>query len=99
VTVVFDNPGKVELTLPKTMIEGINDVSAGGQSVDFTPTDNGDSTTIAFTVPEGSTTIVIRGAKVVPEFPVIAAILAASIAAIIGYSRFARSGTEFFGRT
>jgi plastocyanin len=99
VTVKFDKAGEVELTLPKTMISGINDVSAGGQSVDFTPTNNADSTTIKFTVPEGSTTVVIKGATVVPEFPVIAAaILAASIAAIIGYTRFARNGTAFFGK-
>jgi hypothetical protein len=49
-------------------------------------------------VPEGSTTVVITGGTVVPEFPVIAAILAAAIAGIIGYTRFAKSGTGLFGR-
>jgi hypothetical protein len=56
------------------------------------------STTISFEVPEGQTTATIQGEFVVPEFSVIAAILAATIAGIIGYTRFARSGTGFFGR-
>jgi hypothetical protein len=56
------------------------------------------STTISFEVPEGETTVTIQGEFVVPEFPVIAAILAAAIAGIIGYTRFARSATGFFGR-
>jgi plastocyanin len=98
VTVTFDKPGEVELTLPKTMISGITNVTAGATTIDFTPTNNPDSTTIKFTVPEGSTTVVIKGATVVPEFPVIAAILAATFGAIIAYTRFARNGTGFFGR-
>ncbi len=98
VTLKFDKAGEVELTLLKTMIGGINDVSAGGKSIDFTQTNSADSTTIKFTLPEGSTTVVIKGATVVPEFPVIAAILAASIVGIIVYTRFARNGTAFIGR-
>jgi plastocyanin len=98
VTIKFDKPGEVELTFPKTMIDGINDVSAGGTKINVTPTTSGDSSTIKFAVPEGSTTVVIKGAKVVPEFPVIAAILAATIAGIISYTRFAKSGTGLFGR-
>jgi peptide/nickel transport system substrate-binding protein len=93
VTVTFDKAGEVELTLPKTMIDGINGVTAGSQTVNFTPTKNADSTTIKFTVPEGATTVEIKGATVAPEFSVIAvAVLGISIAAIIGYTRFARSG-------
>jgi plastocyanin len=98
VTVTIDKPGEVELTLPKTMISGIANVTAGAKTIDFTPTNNPDSTTIKFTVPEGSTTIVIKGATVVPEFPVIAVVLAGSIGAFVGYTRFARNGTGFFGR-
>ena len=93
VKVTFDKAGDVELTLPNAMISGINSVTAGGQTVDFTPTKNADSTTIKFTVPAGSTTVEIKGATVVPEFSVIAvAVLGISIAAVIGYSRFTRSG-------
>jgi plastocyanin len=100
VTVVFDKAGEVELTLPKDMISSINSVKAGNQELlNGQPTANADgSSTIKFTVPEGSTSVVIKGATVVPEFPVIAAILAVSIAALIGYTRFARNGTGFFGR-
>jgi plastocyanin len=100
VKVTFDKAGEVELTLPNAMISGINSVTAGGQTVNFTPTKNADSTTIKFTVPEGSTSVEIKGATVVPEFSVIAvAVLGISIAAIIGYTRFAKnSGIGFFGR-
>jgi plastocyanin len=100
VKVTFDKAGEVELTLPNAMISGINSVTAGGQTVDFTPTKNADSTTIKFTVPAGSTSVEIKGATVVPEFSVIAvAVLGISIAAIIGYTRFAKnSGIGFFGR-
>jgi len=100
VTVKFDKAGDVELTLPKTMISGINSVMAGNQEIlQGTPMVNADgSSTVKFTLPEGSTTVVIKGATVVPEFPVIAAILAGTIAAIIGYTRFARNGTSFFGK-
>ena len=56
------------------------------------------ATTISVEVPEGETTVTIQGGFVVPEFPVIAAMLAAAIAGIIGYTRFARNGTGFFGR-
>lgn len=100
VEIVFDGAGAVELTLPEGLISGINSVKAGDQELlQGDPTVNADgSSTISITVPEGSTTVVITGETVVPEFPVIAAILAAAIAGIIGYTRFARNGTRFFGR-
>jgi len=103
VTIVFDKAGDVELTLPKAMISGINSVMAGNQDLlkDNKPTVNPDgSSTVKFTVPEGATTVVIKGTTVIPEFPLIAAaILAASIAAIIGYTRLARNGSGFLGRS
>ncbi|HEX2557356.1 MAG TPA: hypothetical protein VHK86_03465, partial [Nitrososphaera sp.] len=93
ITVTFDKAGEVELTLPTNIISGINGVSAGGQTVDFTPTKNADSTTIKFMVPEGATTVEIKGATVVPEFSVISVLLLGiSIASVVSYSRFARSG-------
>jgi plastocyanin len=101
VKVTFDKAGEVELTLPNALISGINSVTADDKTVNFTPTNNANSTTIKFTIPAGSTTVVIKGATVVPEFSVIAvAVLGISIAAIIGYTRFARnnSGIGFFGR-
>ena len=101
VTVNFDKAGQVELTLPKTMISGVNSIKAGNQELlQGNPTVNADgSSTVKFTLPEGSTAVVIKGATVIPEFPVIAAaILGASIAAIIGYTRLARNGEAFFGR-
>jgi predicted secreted protein with PEFG-CTERM motif len=103
VKVTFDKAGDVELTLPKAMIDGIPDtggVTAGDSQVVYTKTDGADSTTLAFTVPEGGTTVSITGTTVIPEFPLIAAlILGASIAGIIGYTRIARGKTAgFFGR-
>jgi plastocyanin len=100
VTVTFDKSGDVELTLPKVLISGISSVTAGGQNVKFTPTNSTDLTTLQFTVPNGSTSVDILGASVVPEFPVFAAIiLAGSIIAIIGYTRFAgNSRVGFHGR-
>jgi plastocyanin len=101
VKVTFDKAGEVELTLPKAMISGINSIMAGGQELlKDKPTETADMSTVTFTVPAGSTTVEIKGATVVPEFSVIAvAVLGISIAAIIGYTRFAKnSGIGFFGR-
>ncbi len=101
VTVIFDTTGEVELTLPKTMISGINAVMAGDEQVTFEKvSENDTATTIKFTVPVSEREIDIMGTMVIPEFPVVVAlILGASIAAIIGYTRFAKSSTTgFFGR-
>jgi plastocyanin len=100
VHITFDKAGEVELTLPTTMIEGINSVMAGGQTVQYTKTDGTDSTTLKFTVPQDNSTVDIMGTKVIPEFPVIVAlILVGSMVAIVGYTRFARtSGIEFLRR-
>jgi predicted secreted protein with PEFG-CTERM motif len=94
VQIAFDGSGQVELTLPKSMIGDINAVMAGDGEVEYTSTDNGDSTTIAFAVPEGAASVDIMAGHVVPEFPVVAIlILAASLVAIVGYTRFAKNGT------
>ncbi|HEY7735067.1 MAG TPA: plastocyanin/azurin family copper-binding protein [Nitrososphaera sp.] len=101
VAVTFDTAGEVELTLPKSMISGINAVMAGDEQVTFEKVSEDDTaTTIKFTVPASETEIDIMGTMVIPEFPVVVAlILGASIAAIIGYTRFAKGNTTgFFGR-
>ncbi|HKZ60790.1 MAG TPA: plastocyanin/azurin family copper-binding protein [Nitrososphaera sp.] len=99
VEIEFDGAGAVELTLPTTMISNITSVMVGTESIESEIVEeNATSTTISFEVPEGETSVQIMGGFVVPEFPVIAAILAVAIAGIIGYARFARSGTGFFGR-
>jgi predicted secreted protein with PEFG-CTERM motif len=101
VEVTFDKAGEVELTLPKTMISGNITVMAGDTAVaSEVLSENDTSTTIKFTVPEGETEVDIMGTMVIPEFPVVVAlILGASIAAIIGYTRFAKSSNmSFFGR-
>jgi len=89
VTLTFDAPGAVEVTLPTSMISGISAITSGGSSVDFEEvSSSGDSTTISFSVPE-SGSVEITGATVVPEFGVIAAlVLAASLVAVIGVARF-----------
>jgi plastocyanin len=95
IEIEFDGSGAVELTLPKDMIADITTVN-GEQATIVSEDDT--TTTISFEVPEGETTVTIQAGFVVPEFPVIAAILAATIAGIIGYTRFARNGTGLFGR-
>lgn len=99
VTVTFDKSGDIVLTLPKAMIDSVTNVTAAGKTVQFNSTNNTNSTSLTLTLPTGATSIDIMGATVVPEFPVIAVmILAGSIAAIIGYTRFARSNaTRFTG--
>jgi len=93
VEITFDGPGAVNVTLPKSMIDDITTVN-GEEATIVDETDT--TTTISFEVSEGETTTTILAGFVVPEFPVIAAILAATIAGIIAYTRFARSGTGFF---
>ncbi|AIC15678.1 cupredoxin domain-containing protein [Nitrososphaera viennensis] len=89
VNVAFDKAGEMEVTLPKAMIDGIQSVTANGQTVQFTSTNSTDSTTIKFTAPAGATSVDITGTMVVPEFGVIAAlVLAASLVAVIGVARF-----------
>jgi plastocyanin len=99
VEVEFDGAGTVELTLPTDMIREITTVMVGTETIEpEVVNNNATHTTISFEVPEGETSVQILGGFVVPEFPVIAAILAATIAGIIGYTRFARNGAGSFGR-
>jgi basic membrane protein A len=90
VVVEFTNAGEVELTLPKSMIDGISMVKAGDRELQFqTVSSTGDQTTIKFMVPEDDKSVEISGATVVPEFGVIAAlVLAALLVAVIGIARF-----------
>jgi basic membrane protein A len=90
VNVEFDKAGEIELTLPKSMIDGITTVKAGDTELEFETISSSESgSTIKFTVPEGSNSVEISGATVVPEFGVIAImILAVLIAAVIGVLRF-----------
>src|SRR6185503_13672961 len=100
VTVTFDKAGDVELTLPKNMISGITAVMAGDQDVVFEQEDATTSTKLSFTIPEGETEVDIMGSFVVPEFPIVAAlVLGISVAAVVAYARFAKvSATSLFGR-
>lgn len=71
VLVKLDSPGEVELTMPIAMIEGINSVTtADGTAITFTKLEETDSqTTIKVNVPAGEDpSLVIIGARVVPEF-------------------------------
>jgi PnrA-like ABC transporter substrate-binding protein len=90
VQVEFDKAGEVELTLPKSMIDGISMVKAGDAEVPFETISTSDTaSTIRFTVPEGSSSVEISGATVVPEFGLIAVlILGAVLVAVIGLARF-----------
>jgi len=93
VVVEFSNPGEVELTLPKNMIDGISMVKAGDRELEFeTVSSTEGETTIKFTVPEEDKSVEIIGATVVPEFGVMAVVvLAMLLIAIIGIARFTRT--------
>lgn len=95
VTVDLEGDGEIELTLQKSMIDGVNAVRAGGQEVDFeVVSESSSSTTIRFIVPAGSGSVDIHGANVVPEFGVIAMlVLAASIVGVMAFARFAKGGS------
>jgi phosphate transport system permease protein/phosphate transport system substrate-binding protein len=90
VEVVFDGQGEVELTLPKSMIDGITSITAGGNEIEFEQSASGPATTtIRFTVPEDATTVEMTGAHVAPEFGALAAAvaLAASMAVVAVLAR------------
>lgn len=92
ITVTFDTAGEAELTLPKTLIDGV--VEGDGVSIIET-TDT--ATMVSVVVPEGETEVDIMGSFVVPEFPVIAAlVLGVTIAAIAGYTRFSKGSLPGF---
>jgi phosphate transport system substrate-binding protein len=97
VTVKFDGSGQAQLTLPKNMIDGITTIKAGSQAITFQQVStSSSSTTIKLTVPEGSDSVEIQGAMVIPEFPVFPAmLLAATIGGIVAYTRFAKNGLGF----
>jgi plastocyanin len=85
VVVRFDGSGDVRVTFPTSMIQGINSVAANdGTPIPFTKTEESEfSTTIALRVPEGDGSVVIMGARVVPEYSAMAAfIIAGSSAAV-----------------
>jgi plastocyanin len=90
--VAFDGVGVLELTLPESMIGGINSVTTNdGTALPFTQTNVTDSsTTIKLTISDGP--VVIRGARVVPELSSIAALMIAisMIGFIVAVARFSR---------
>jgi plastocyanin len=97
VDIQFNGTGEVELTLPKSIIANITAVQAGTGTIQYTAANENDtSTTISFRVPEGQTPVQIMGGFVVPEFPVIAAILAGAFVAVIGFSRSTPNIIGFF---
>jgi basic membrane protein A len=99
VMVTFDKAGEVQLTLPKSMIDGISMVKAGANEVQFeTVSSTETETTIKLTVPGGQDSVEVIGATVIPEFGLIAAlVLAVSLVAVIGVARF-RGGLTRLGR-
>lgn len=89
VTVELEGAGEIELTLPKSMIDGITMVRAGSEDINYEASESSSSTTIRFTVPDGAGSIDIYGATVVPEFDILVLlVLAASIVGVIAYTRF-----------
>jgi hypothetical protein len=100
VEIQFNGTGKVELSLPKTLIANITAVQSGNDTIQHEViNENATSTTISFEIPEGQAPVKIMGGFVVPEFSVIIAILGGAIIAVIGFNRFAIKRMGFFGRT
>lgn len=100
IMVNFEGSGDVELTLPTDMIMGINKItSADGRNIEFTKTSESDSaTTIKFNIPDGADSVQIMGARVVPEFPVVAAvILGGSLVAAFAILRIVRGPGDVIG--
>ncbi len=86
VLVKFDGSGEVELTFPVDMIEGISSVATtNGATVPFVRTEQtGSATTIKFTAPDGDDrTVVIMGARVVPEFASVTIFMVAGFLAVV----------------
>lgn len=101
VKLTFDKAGDVTVMLPADMIKGNITATAGGQDVDVAVDDEtDDSTTLNLTIPDGQTEVTLMGTFVVPEFPVVAAlILGITVAAVVVYTRVAKGSTaSFFGR-
>jgi phosphate transport system permease protein/phosphate transport system substrate-binding protein len=89
VTLMFDGPGEVQVTLPRNMISG--NLLVNGEAAEVVSEDD-QLTTISVMVPEGGE-VEVMGTFVVPEFGVIAAlVLAVSIVGVIAYARFAKFG-------
>jgi hypothetical protein len=100
IMVNFEGSGDVELTLPTEMIEGISSItSQDGSNIEFTKTSESDSaTTIKFDIPDGAESVQIMGARVVPEFPLAAAIiLVASLVPVIAVARIVRGADDVIG--
>jgi hypothetical protein len=99
VTVELEGNGEIELTLPKSMIDGITRVMVGNEEVEYEEVStSSSSTTISFMVPDGANSVDIHGTTVVPEFNVIALlVVAASIVGIVAYTRFAEGSIPGLG--
>lgn len=88
VKLAFEGSGEVELSLPVTMIEGINMVrTTDGQTLNYTMNQTASATTIAFALNENMTSIEVMGAMVVPEFPLSLLIVLSAILATIAVTR------------
>jgi len=69
VIVNFDGSGEVELTVKKSMMGDITDITSGDHKINFKQVNStSSSTTIKFTIPEGENSIEIYG-NIVSEIP------------------------------
>ncbi len=88
VKLTFEGSGEVELSLPVTMIEGINMVqTTDGHMLNYTANQTASATTIAFVLDENMTSIEVMGAMVVPEFPLPLLVVLPAIVATIAVTR------------
>lgn|GEM_PF-5350554 len=88
VKLTFEGSGEVELSLPVTMIEGINMVqTTDGHMIEYTANQTTSATTIIFMLDENMTSIEVMGAMVVPEFPLPLLIVLPAIVATIVVTR------------
>jgi hypothetical protein len=88
VELTFEGSGEVELSLPVTMIEGINMVqTTDGHMLNYTTNQTASTTTITFVLDENMTSVEVMGAMVVPEFPLPILIVLPAIVTIIAVTR------------
>jgi hypothetical protein len=81
-----DNRGEIIATLPKDMISGIYSARTGSQEVPFDEIESGaDSTTLSFSVPEGSKSVELYGTFVVPEFPFVGLLISITMGLAVLY--------------
>jgi hypothetical protein len=87
--------GRIDITIPKELLDGEFTVMADGQQINFLRSDSEKESKLTLDKPDNSSMITIQGTIVIPEFPVIILTLAGSSALILFYSLLTRRENKF----